>query len=626
MILPDIEKEFNEIARNIAPPSATKGNVIPVDFESSQGQDIMEWSEALSKLQNLENGWQEIWSNIETNRKNRRYKFDTEALRRDGVLLKDETIFPRQVIDTNMGRGEAPYMQFIKNTRRTAIIRSITDTNVQTELLERDFTRLMRYDGWELPQFKTLDSGMLHGWSAMQIMFDPDMPGDVAHKFIATDKLIFPKDSVNIQNSDMLTVIIDITLSKLKTWIDKFGFDPMTTNTFIHERREDQLCDRTVQVKHLFYRGKDGYIYTAWYDLNASDWLKKPRRLWLGKRVIEEPTVESGFGELHMGLGIQHTGSGGSNVGEKIFEREYPIELFLYNDSEEEQIITHRGRGEFDLPTQQAQTNIWSGFINKLIRASNVYASPSMVGEEQGAPKLIEAIALKNGGMYNQPVNFWSFDSPDTTALMAIQALATENQQDTNQLAFTVLNRDDARKTKREMDLAVEEQGMVNSVDMTLWSIFQRRVATRSFDIIHNRAKQGLLPAFLKLPAEPTPEQAEARKYLLDQEYELRAAGDQEVIEKSETLAKMGQFYPLIAESAVGPRFLSDMLTLAFPERGADYATILQEQRPVKAVVQSLAATIGGLLQSHGDHIPPDQIEQINQILQESQAITQQQP
>lgn len=621
MLLPDIENTFDDIRSSFG---SQGDKVVDVDFTSPDAVDIWDWSTAFPKLQHLESGWQDIWNAAKTNRKNRYYDFDVEALRKDGKLLQDETIFPRRVINTNMERGAAPYIQFVKNTRRTAIIRSTTDPNVQTELLERDFTRLMRYDGWELPQFKVLDSCMLHGWASIQTMFDPDMPGDVAQKFLAHDKLIFPVDSVNLQNSELISVIIDVTLSKLRTWIEKYGFDERVTQELIHRERGDSYNDNTVQVKHLFYRGKDGRIYSAWYHLNCTDWLKKPKLLWLGKRDVVKPTVDTGFGELHVGVNL--TGPVQPTRGEKLYETEYPIELYIFSDTEEEKIIEHRGRGFFDLATQQAQTNIWSGYLNKMIRSSNVYASPKQVNESSGtgAPKLIEAIKLLNGGMYDQPVDFWEFPMPDTTPLMAIQALSTENQQDTNQLAFTVLNRDDARKTKREMDLAVEEQGMVNSIKLTLWSIFQRRIATRAFDIVLNRARQGLLPAFLKLDDEADEEEKQARAYLLDQEYELRAAGDQEVIEKSDTLQKMQQFFPIIQNTPLGPQFLGDMLALSFPEKGAEYARILMEQRPEKAIMASLVQLVNGLMAS--GVVPPDQQQQIQAILQQAEQVSQAQP
>jgi hypothetical protein len=583
------------------------------------------WEESRGKLNRMSEQWTPVRVEVEKNRKNRYVDFDVKAMRANKELLQDEILIPKRAIHNNIRRDYAPYMQFVREPRRSIILNCLTDTEVKPQVMERDYTRMSRYDGWEQVDFRVVDAASLHGWAAVETCFDTGYPGHFYWKMITPDNLEFDIDATDIQMCGYLAIRVKSSIFKLE---ELAAAGRMNKDQVAQMR--DKYCietgeDKSVEIKHLFYKGKDGIVFHAWYNLECLDWLADPKPLYQGKQKMASAFQDTPLGPLHSGV----FGQTANTIWEPIYEREYPIDIHLFYDTEDEKIVDHRGHGFFDLPIQSGLTAIWSGFVNGLARSANVFGSPKgATPDGSGVPKPAKAVELLNGYMYDAAVEFWSFPTPSNVSIMAAQALSTENAQDNNQQDFAVLNRKDARKTSKEFDVAEQAQSNVNSVGLMLWAMFQRAKHKRGFAIVQARAKAGKLPEFLMLPKsvkngdpENAKKEMEAREYLLTQRYEVRSSGETDVIERQEKIKAMLNMYDLIAPTPLGPKFLEEIIITMFPENAEEFRKIMQSVPPQNQALQALSTLIGGLLEKFKTQIPPEQAEQILQTLQQAQQL-----
>lgn len=596
------------------------------------------------KLDSLISKWGETRDKVRKAREDRLKEVDVKSLRRTGELAPDETLIVKNLIDKNIRRNIAPYMQFVKGPNRSIKLSCVSDTKVDPALLERDYTTLARYKDWEIGDYRTCDSAENHGWAAVETCFDLSRPGNFYHKFIACDRLLFPFKASDLQSCEALMVELDTTAYTLNKSVKHLGFDQDVVDAITAFDVKDKNEFAIYKIFHFFYRSEIGIIFHGFYSTLGNTWLKSPSPLWLGKTKLSAPAVSTeGFGPVHLPAIDEQ--SMYEQYEEPEFETEYPIDIYIPYMSEDDVITNSKGRAFFDLPTQVAMTCLWSSFINKLIRSSNVYGSPKNANPEQiGVPKLMNAGKFVNCGMYDNGVDFWSMPAPDQTWLAGARALSGENSDDNNQISFTVLNRPDARKTKKEMELAESTQSSVNSVGLMLWSSFQRSKHTRSFEIVQNRARSGKITDFLKPESEQditnrmfkanpqtTPEEVQAtvaredkaRIMLLSQTYEVFAAGDSDVLEREEKLKKLEAFWPIIQQSGAASFFIKKMAAIAFPEDADEITALLDATNPKDQAIKSLGALIEGLIKEFGAQIPPEQLKQLTDTLNQSAQLAQ---
>ncbi len=587
---------------------------------------IWDWKKSQTKLQTLHSSWEPVLEQIKKNRKNRKLEFDKTRSDADGTTQKDEIILPRRVINNNISRGRAPFMAFVKDPERTIVANCITDPSVKTLRLEKEFTNVCRYEGWELAHYICLDSAMLNGWASMQTVFDPNAPGGFIYKPLTTDKLLFPKDISDIQKSAYISITVDVTKSQLKSWVTKFGFNKeVVEEMFRNDDTEENETDKSLKINNLMYKAPDGIVRQAWYKTDAKDWLLPPKKLYIGKQAKVEEPVPTAFGPMHGTPELENSTPTPATFTE-MFEREYPVDIYVGDFNEDEKITEHFGHGEKDVHMQAAQTAMVSAFVNQTNRSQYVYASPKADSGTGGAPKIDASVELKPNSVYTHPMEFWSQPPPSSQVLAAINALDMGNSQEQNQLSHTVVNRDDARKTKKEFEVAEDLQSNVSSVAIVQWSIFQRRISNRAFGITMSRARQGKLEAFMQQMTEPKDEQGqpiirETREYIIAQKYNLKAAGDVEIVERKKILGAMKEAWPLIQNTAAGPEFLIDMLEMSMPASAGKYTDILRQGKPAANAVAALIEVVNKLAQQAG--VEDDQLGQIQALVEKAQQMTQ---
>lgn len=616
----DIERTIDEIRRELGKTGKepqTFGD--PMDYDKG----LWEWRKNITRLKQLESDWRPLFDRAKDVRRIRQQDYDLENLRRSGDLKNGDTILPRRTIEMNLRRIHSPYMNFVVSPRRAIVLDCVSDRKVKPEIIEKDYTDLARYKDYENSWFRLLDGGQLHGWASMLTMFDPSMPGHFRHKYLAFDRLIFPTKATDIQKCEYIVIFVDVTLSQLKGFIDSNDFSEEQVRKVAHAMSksfDDEEVDDVVAIRLCMYK-HEGVVYTVWYHPDCEDWLRKAKPLYMGKKTLESDMVETSFGPIHRPFQQYETSL--PENWTMVRETEYPVDIYISYDNEEEQITLHQGRGFYDKQMQQAQTSIWSSFVNHLRKSSDVYSSPKN-SKDSGEPEMLKRVQLIPGAYYNKAMEFWNLQPPSNIAIMASQALESESANDTNQTAFTVINRQDARKTKKELDLAERTQQSVNSVPMALWAAVYRSIHIRSFDIVMSRARQGELDDyFLPISAEQPEaraEQEQNKAYLLEQTYLLKSGGEVEILERQEKTERLQAFFPVIAQTPLRNVILKRIVELEFPEDAEEMKKVIDTALPEQALTNAAVTALAGLLQQFGQQLKPEQLQQITQIIEQAQA------
>lgn len=574
--------------------------------QAQQLDELLDFTTARVHLARLKQDWSSERNETLLRRAERDVNIDVEALRQKRKLDADETLIPVRVIDTNIQREQPAYVNYLKNSRRIITFNSLENPNADTQQMEIEFTRGMTYIGWEIPHFKCLDGTQTHGWDSVEIVLDKSKPLGVALEHIGHDNLFFPRSCIDIQFAARIIRRYEMTLLQLDKFATSFGFAEAQIKKLRDARKASAKELETIEVfKH--YCKKDGQIYVSWFCLEngVDDWLKAPQVFDLG--LVD------------------------SKTGQPIPTTIYPISILVYRESEKPHITDHKGRCYYDRNKQEAQTAILSGFVNGLTRAANIYASPEKEDGTGSSIKEIDGLVLTGGRVFNQPIKFWNPPYPDPMIINALQFFDVSNSQETNQPTFAVNNRADSRKTATEIQSAQQQQQLLNSVQLTMYSTFIRETYNLVWLIVQSLALKNEI-TFLSVsvqqpivnpvtnmpmtdqmgqPVMQTVQQNDTQR--LAQIYDVRAAGDVDVIQRQEKINQMMQDWPVIQNTPLRDKFLQDLIRLKYPDTGEQYVALLAQQPQLdamKAIVARLGMILDGVMKQHPEvlqGIPPAQ-------------------
>lgn len=591
--------------------------------EQRERDDELNFDTARIHLQRLVKDWGSERQETLMRRAERDVNIDVEALRQKKKLDEDETLIPVRVIDTNIQREQPAYVNYLKNSRRIVTFNSLESPNEDTQQMELEFTRGMTYIGWENPHFKNLDGAQTHGWDSVEVVLDSSKPLGVAIEHVGHDNLFFPRSCIDIQYSARVIRRYEMTLLQLDKFTTSYGFNPEQVGKLRDARKASAKELETIEVyKH--YCKKDGQIYVSWFCLEngVTDWLKAPQNLDLG--LIDPKT------------------------GQPKATTIYPYVILPYRESEKPHIVDHKGRCYYDRNKQEAQTAILSGFVNGLTRASNVYASPEKEDGTGGAIKEIDGLVLAGGRVLSQPIKFWSPPYPDPMVINALQFFDVSNSQETNQPTFAVNNRQDSRKTATEIQSAQEQQTLMNSVQLTMFSTFVRETYNLVWLIVQSKALKNEIvflqieqqqPVVNPVTGQPVIDPATMQPQVntirvndtrrLAQVYDVRAAGDVDVIQRQEKITQMMQDWPVIQNTPLRDKFLADLIRLKYPDTGEQYTQLLAQQPQLdamKGIVARLGMILGGVAQQHPEvmsALPPEQQADVQNMIAQATQVAQ---
>lgn len=579
--------------------------------ENMEEYELFNYNEAILKLKKCIDDFSDEIKCSEIRRKMRKLDVDTDTLRQENKLKADETFIPIRVIDTNIKQEEPVTIAYVTQSRRLVIFEplNIPRGTIDTQDLEMDFTKLMTYVGWQRPIYKSRDGSALHGKDYLEIERDDTKPGKVNLNFLGHENVIYSIDAKgeNLEACDYVIVGYDFTLSKLKQFMDRGFFDEEQSEKLYKYYKDKQINDyATFKIYKKFCKYQDT-VYVAWFcnpgsDGNmCSDWLRPPEKLFFGRRRQEEVFVDVPvtIPDTMTGLPIQTRIKQKQLQWVDIYESLYPIKILFYQETEESEICESKGRAWLDGPKQEAQTCLWSNFVNLSTRASNIYASPSNP-QGTGAPRKME-LELEPGSIYTEPLEFWSPNMPSMDLIRAAQAMDTQTQVETGRVAFAAINNQDSRKTAREIQAAQQQNQLLNSVQVTLFSIFLCEVWNHVWSILQSLALQGEIP-FLMQAQDPV-----SGKYIndvqkLSLDYKLKPAGDVDVIERAELMQRRQEAFPLVTQlpqmvlNPLAVVFAKDYFEEAFPEDSPEYNGIIDQMVQMAQMAQQQQNQVASLM------------------------------
>lgn len=514
---------------------------------------------------------------------------DIEGERAAGRLLPDELYVPLHISDTNIRREQPGYVQYVVQSPRAVILTDNDDDTVNLSILEKDLTKKLRFDGWQLSMFANIDGFQANGYSIMEVVHDLDNPGHVGHEAVQYGDFAFATDTRDIQSVEMTSRAYYFSKTKLialcgdgtdlendwnRTQVDKvIAKDPDTgPKDAAYSSKEKSLYK---VYKNMFKVG--GVVQVAWSCSDTcDDWLRKPRPLFIGRKVLQQaqqPNMLQRMGQF-AGL-VPPTPPQWVDA----YETNYPYILYPYLISENDTICQLKGRIFLDQDLQEAVSSLLSSTVTKARRSAGMYFSKD-VSDPNDDILLQKNIFVRSGCLINSKVQAFTLDGPDPSLFNSIQMLMTANQNETSQVNFAVNNRKDSRKTAKEVDTAEKEQQRLSTVQVVLFAIALTQQYRLMVDVIRSRVLAGLI----KVPQAVAP--------LYQRNWQVKPSGDVDVIEKQETIQKMMNSWSVVQNTPAAQIFLMDLFDLMFPDRASKYNNAImqamQQQQSAQAQQQQM--------------------------------------
>lgn len=529
-------------------------------------------------------------------RKLRYAEVDIEALRESGQLLPDEMYIPQHIIDTNIRREQAPYVQYITQSNRAVICEDADDNSIDLSILEKDLTKKLRYPGWQLPQFANIDNFQANGYGAMEVVYDPNQPGNVSHDMIQFGDFGFITDTRDIQSVEMTARAFYYTRTKLLALCGdgtlKDDFDkkqvmmvvegaPEATETSTSLDRDNYRAS-LFRIFKIMFRVK-GIVQVGWICPKiANDWLRTPRPLYIGRRQIIIPPTQSQVPALlarqmpqSPAVLPQQQQTPTVPQSQDVYETEFPYFIFPYLISENDTISQLVGRVYLDQDTQEGVTSLMSSTATQARRAAGMY-----FGKDTTDPNdeflMQKNIFFRSGCIVNAKISAFKLDAPDPGIFNAIQMLASANQNETSQVNFAVQNRKDSRKTAKEIGSAEQQQQNLSTVQVVLFALSLTNMYTTMTDIIVSRVRSGVLKI-----------KDSATAALYQRTFTVKPSGDTDVIERQQKIQLMMQSWPVYQNTPMAQAYLIKLTELMFPDEAAGYLAAMQQAQQQQNSQQS---------------------------------------
>jgi hypothetical protein len=217
----------------------------------------------------------------------------------------------------------------------------------------------------------------------------------------------------------------------------------------------------------------------------------------------------------------------------------------------------------------------------------------------------IESIKFEHGKTVPVACKQFKLDYPEPVMLKLAEYLETFNSQEVGNVNFAVNNRQDTRKTAREVSAASEEASLLRSVQVSLYSTFIREIYSFVWLIVQSQGSQGKITILLDYSTGQNDMEA------LSYEYDIRAAGDTDLVKRQELLGLYMTYWPVVQNTPIALPFLAKMLKLAFAEDGVKYADMLMQNDPriiIQGLLDSLKSTLDPNLVNSLDPKAQDQL------------------
>lgn len=549
------------------------------DESSTDYIGSVEYNDVLDKLKTLKCILDDKTNTQLAARRLRYADVAVEQERATGRLQPDELYIPQHIIDTNIRREQSAYVQYITQSPRAVVTQDrLDDSNLA--LLDKDLTYRLRFDGWQLPMFSNIDAFQSMGYSVMEVVQDLSNPGNVGYESFPFGDFAFTTDTKDVQSVEFTARQYFYTKTRLielcgdpanpkdsdwnRTQVDAIiSKEPDNTTVENAGDRRDRSLYRV--FKNMFK--VSGTTMVGWSAPDTcSDWVRKPRPLFLGRRK-EKPPVPGVMGKLGGMIGAVKQAISGVMDSAESYENTYPYIIFPYLISENDTISELKGRVFLDQDLQEAVSSLLSSTCTQARRAAGLYASRDTTDPNDDF-MMQKNVFLKSGCVVNAKLNFFKLDGPDPGMFSAIQALISSNQNETSQVNFAAMNRKDSRKTAKEISVSERQEQILSTVQVVLFSIALTQLYRLMVDIIKSRVQFGLITNM-----------SPQVKEMYAKDFVVKPSGDSDVIEKQQLLEKMRNDWPVVQNTPLAVPFFLNYLKLAYPDDSVQYEQIINQNQ-----------------------------------------------
>lgn len=545
---------------------------------------------------------------VDMNRELRFIDIDlNSAAFKDNIKKNDLMILVRS-INTNIKREQPTYVAYLKQPERIATFTTVGDSADNNTEIESEFHRGLTYSGWDIPYIKCIDSGQNNGWAFVEVVFDETKPFNIALEFVAPDKLIFHDKAQDLQAQEIIIREYEIVPKDLKKSVAKYGFDPVQVDELTKDLTDDKK-DEPICIFKKYCKYED-IVYVSWFSMKCSDWLKAPAPIYVGRLTQQLVDVPVEIPAIDPVTGLPTTIPSTQQVPQIVDGQEtmYPLFLCLYDITELPFIVDAKGRAFHDKYKQEARTANISAFTSACLRAVDVVMSPTNPVESSSK---LEGFEYKHGAITKVPVNFSSTPFPEGEMLSLAQYLDAYDAEEAGRPSYAVQKKSPgARVTAEQIKSARQDQSQLNALQVSSFSSFMRNVLTYIWGIVQSRALAGRI-TFLQ-----DPNTGENDYERIAKDYDIRAAGDTDVVKKAELLQLYMEFWPIVAPTAAAPMYLAKMLRLAFGKEGEEFIGVLASGDP--------RVVLMGILDLLKTTLDPEEIPQDPQVRLQLQNLIQQ--
>jgi hypothetical protein len=536
-------------------------------------EDFTDYNIIQPKLRQLVDMGKTLEIEAKVRRKLRYLDLSDRAERAVNNIDQDAYYIPVKVIDPNIRREQAKYIQYLTGSKRVAVFQNMSNPIQDCSELEKDFTSRVRYDDWLKPMFRTIDGFQSHGYSIIEVLFDQDRIGHFDIQDVPYEDFPLVLDARNIQDQELLVRYCYYTRDALVNLYIKKGFDPDGISKVIDSMTSNSSSDTTARLEKVFFK-KDGVVHVGWSALDkCSTWLREPQPLFLGRYSTENGSPQPQA------------------------ETSYPFIYFQYLISENQYIRDAKGRIVLDEYSQQAASCLMSSFVTAHDRAAQPYFSSS--SREEGNAVKQTQIKLKPGVLIQGEVKQFQLTPPDPGLLNAIMAIVGQNAQENSQVNYAVNNRKDSRKTAQEVRAAESDSQMLSYIQISLFSTALRELYTLIWGLYSSRVLAQ------RIPPNPTVIKTDPNAY--SNIYSIKPAGDTDVIERQEKIASMMQAWPVIQSTPIAQLFLKNIILYMFPDEAPEYLQQFQDDQTKTNLILQLATVVKGLvLDPHTGQLNPE--------------------
>jgi len=535
--------------------------------------------------------WKEkIDVKMQQNRNLREVILTQDEAAASGLVDDSETFIGMRVVDENILRETPLFLKYMEGSaRQLAFIPINQEPGFPAEVLEAEFTRTVRYSGWQIPFYVTYDSASLHGSCCVEVIMDPDKTSGLAVEYIEYNCLLYPLKCRNLQYAECIMRRYTWSACELKDNAKKFNLNPA-----LIERLTSNVADTDINKMFNIYK-----IYYRDYSKGTGD-LKAVHCAWYADDIptefLREPYI--------------HTSGKFNPDGTAVPSLIYPFMMMKYRLTENIELGQNYGRATLDEYSQEGQTRLMTNYVNATTRASNFY--PSLKNDPNQSTTVEVGVKLKPNHIMLRALDVFSLPYPEPVIAQAIALLKGYNLQSAGQTDYAATNRKDSRKTATEIQAAQQQAEMMSGVSMFTISQFCLAVFAYQWDIIRHNALFFPQSRFLSNVPEPL------RTRLLAAQYNLRPAGDIDFVERQEKVRAMMQYWPVIQQTPAALPYLKKLISVALPNEANEIISSLGD--PKQGLAEGLVQIISQVPREQLLALfPPESQQQMMQILDEVQ-------